>query len=109
MHLRYLVVLPWTLFLMGACGPNEPPPPATIPSETFVEVYVALRASVLLGESDEVDPEERDAILEYHGVTQEELRFFVEVHGEDVSFMRDVWDQIEERLSAWGQDIPSES
>lgn len=109
MPLRFRLVLPWTLFLIGACGPDGPPPPATIPSETFVDVYVDLRASVLVGDNDEIDPEERDAILEHHGVTAEDLRLFVEVHGEDVSFMRAVWDQVEERLSGWGQDIPSES
>ncbi|MEX2528013.1 MAG: hypothetical protein WEA09_10290 [Gemmatimonadota bacterium] len=108
MSVSRLLTLPWALLLMGACGSDEPPP-LTIPSETFVDVYVDLRASVLLGESDEVDPEERDAILEHHGVTPEDLRFFVEVHGEDVSFMTDVWDRVEERLSGWGQDVPSES
>jgi hypothetical protein len=40
----------------------------------------------------------RDSILAVYDVTGEELLEFVDTHGEDVEFMRDIWAEIEGRL-----------
>jgi hypothetical protein len=43
--------------------------------------------------------EDRERILSEQGVTQDELFTFIEVHGKEVEYMRDVWNEIEERLN----------
>jgi hypothetical protein len=68
--------------------------------ETFIATYVDLRAAVIRGESHELSDQERIRILSDHGITEAEFTDFVEVHGEDVAFMRGVWDEIEARLDA---------
>lgn len=86
-------VLPGALV---SCGPEAP---ATIERQTFVDVYVELRAAALDDTNALISPSVRDGILSNHGITAEDLVEFAEVHAGDPEFMRGVWDEIEERLN----------
>lgn len=68
--------------------------------EAFIATYVDLRAAAIRAEDHRLSDELRSEILARHGVTEEGLLAFAEVHGGDVTFMRDVWDEVEERLDA---------
>lgn len=103
--LRRLVRGSWWLVLssaalLQACGGGAAEPEtATIQKDTFVTAYVELRQAAV-----DLDPERIDsaraAILTLHGLTQQDMLTFAEVHGADVNFMRGVWDEVEGRLAA---------
>lgn len=93
----------WTLVVAGllACSSGSAAPEVeTVGREAFIEAYVALRTVGLRAPQQLLSEEDRERILSEHGVTQEELFTFIEVHGEEVEYMRDVWNEIEERLNA---------
>jgi len=71
----------------------------TIPSDSFVEAMVALRTSPVMGTSGFLPAGEPERILGEHGLTPEDLRRFVEVHGANVPMMTDLWTQIESRVA----------
>lgn len=83
-----------------ACGTGEveEPETETISREMFVETYVALRKAARASETGEISTEERERVLSEHGVTEEDLLSFVEVHGRRLGFMSEVWSEVEERL-----------
>jgi hypothetical protein len=84
--------------VLSACA--EPPPGGRpIDREVFIEAYVDLR--VAAHESDEfaVSPEVREAILARHGVSEERLLHFAEVHGPDSELMNEIWVEVERRLA----------
>jgi hypothetical protein len=70
-----------------------------IPTESFVEAMVALRTSPAMGTSGFLPAGEPERILSERGLTPEDIRRFVEVHGENVPMMTDVWSQIESRVA----------
>jgi len=80
--------------------PTVSPDAPRLDREDFIATYVELRAAVIRSESHELSDEERARILSDHGVTEQEFLDFVEIHGDDVAFMRGVWDEIEARLDA---------
>lgn len=92
--------------LVTACGTGEveEPETETIPRETFVETYVALRKAARASETGEISTEERERVLAEHGVTEEDLLSFVEVHGRRIGFMSEVWSEVEERLEV--REVP---
>ena len=65
--------------------------------EVFMEAYVDLRVAALSSGTTELGSI-RDSILAVYDVTGEELLEFVDTHGEDVEFMRDLWAEVEGRL-----------
>ncbi len=84
----------------GACGVNTPNEVVdTIDRETFIEVYVDLRSVALRKTSRKVNAVERDSVLAMHEVTEENLRLFLEVYHTEVEFMRDLWNDVEARIS----------
>jgi len=92
-------------------GPADAPATAAVDREAFVETYVDLRATAVRSENGTIDAAQRSEILARHGVTEAGLLAFAEVHGEDVDYMRAVWDQVESeldtmRLSDTGRDLP---
>lgn len=97
-HIRFPVslVLGWLVALPG-CGSG--PAASTMDRETFIDVYVELRVAALGHDDATVTPGERERILASHGVAAEDLVTFAEVHGRDPAFMRDVWNEIEDRLN----------
>jgi len=90
-----LLGLTMTVALFGCGGDDDAP---TIDREDFIATYVDLRAEALLNDSRQITDEERTEVLGEHGVTEDDLVAFADVHGRDVTFMRDVWDEVEERL-----------
>jgi len=85
-----------------SCGGETSTPSAQggLDRETFVATYVDLRAVAIRSDSFAITDAQRATILSRHGVTEETLLGFAEIHGEDVSFMRSVWDEVEARLDA---------
>ena len=45
-------------------------------------------------------PEARERILGTHAVTGEQLEAFAEVHGADLEYMKELWNEIELRLDS---------
>jgi hypothetical protein len=72
--------------------------PDTIDRQVFVDTYVELRTTALANLTGQIRPDERDSVLARHGVTEEDLLRFAEVHGRDVEFMAEVWAEVETRL-----------
>lgn len=98
-RLRRMVLLFAAALLPGvlaSCGSDVP---ATIDRQTFVDVFVDLRVAALDAPNARLPQESRERILAGHGVTAEEMLTFAEVHARDPGFMRDVWDEIEERMN----------
>ena len=67
--------------------------------EHFISAYVDLRIWVLRMRTTQMGDAVRDSLLAAHDVTEDELLNFVDTHGTDVEFMRDVWNDIETRIS----------
>lgn len=91
------------LFVAGtlaACGsgPAEAPTPSSVDRETFIATYVDLRTAAVKNDDGSIHPDQRARILEEHGVTGDELIAFVDANGENVPYMREVWDEVERRL-----------
>lgn len=81
---------------MAACGDGATEVAEnTIAAERFVAVYVDLRVAALSQEDGQIKPEHRDSILSHHGVSDDDLFAFAELHGGDAIFMRGVWDSVE--------------
>lgn len=79
----------------AACGSDGPD---TIDRQAFIDTYVDLRVAALTSETGTVSDADRTRILQEHGVTEDDLLTFADVHGRDAVFMRDVWDEVERRL-----------
>lgn len=80
-----------------ACGSGNDLP-ETITREVFIDTYVDLRMTALNSQDQRVDSAGREQILAEHGVTADDLTLFADVHGAELEFMRDVWNDIEVRL-----------
>jgi len=92
-HLAFLGLL-----VLFGCGGG--PQGDTIDREVFITTYVDLRIAALDTDSARVGESERDAILQQHGVTADDLTTFADVHGADLEYMRDVWAEVELRLDS---------
>ena len=66
--------------------------------DVFMGAYVDLRVAALSSGTTEIEGDARDSVLAAYGVTGEELTQFVDVYGENVEFMRDLWTEIEGQL-----------
>lgn len=95
-----------SLVALASCEPSEPED--LIDRETFVDAYVELRIAALDTDSQRVAASDRDAILDRIGITDDDLLRFVEFHGGDLEFMRDVWNDVELRLDRPPQPTPAE-
>ena len=71
-----------------------------IDREAFIQTYVDLRVAALKTEAQRLSDEERAEVLTRTGVTADDLVRFAEVHGRDLDFMRDVWNDVELRMDA---------
>jgi hypothetical protein len=91
------------LVLPSGCERGEPVGPA-IPTETFIDVMVALRLAAVDGASSEEFAERREEILRDAGVTDSALVAFVRVWGDDPQRMAAIWDSVASRLRAAGAD-----
>lgn len=85
---------------LPACGNGaEPAPAETIDRETFVATYVDLRAAALAAPGGGLAPADRERILAQHGVSEQDLLEFADARGGDVAYMRDLWLEVEARLT----------
>jgi hypothetical protein len=96
------------LLALPACDPGFPSSEGNAPidRETFVEVYVDLRAEAVRWDGGRLPENERDRILQEHGVTADDLRAFVQVHGRNVPYMTEVWTEVDERMADLVVDDP---
>lgn len=81
---------------LASCGDE---PTAAIDRDTFVTVWVDLRTAAMAAPGGVVAPADRERILESHGVSEDDLLEFAEVHGGDVPFMVEVWAEVDARMS----------
>lgn len=88
-------VLSSAILTVPACTPETVD---TVDRETFIRVYLELRAAALDAEDATLVQADRDRILEKYGITAEDMVAFADAHGSDVAFMRDLWNEIETRL-----------
>ena len=85
--------------LLAAAACEEDGGPETISREVFVETYIALRVAELTERRDDgISAGARERVLAEKGVTEEDLLTFAEVHGPDVNFMEQLWEDVEKRL-----------
>ena len=83
-----------------ACGGSQSNLPAgdLIEPEDFIATYVDLRAAALITEDGQVTEIGRSEVLGHHGISEEDLISFAEAYGEDLTFMQEIWNEIELRL-----------
>ena len=95
-HRFRIIVSTIVVMLCSSCsGGTTDPPEDTAEREAFIGAYLDLRATLLSGPSTDLDNEARDSILSAYGVTDQDLVDFIDMHGEDVEFMRDLWTEVE--------------
>ena len=87
-----------------ACGGSQSNLPAgdLIEPEDFIATYVDLRAAALITEDGQVTEVGRSEVLDHHGISEEDLISFAETYGEDLTFMQEIWNEIELRLENTG-------
>ena len=98
--MRYGLAL-FSVLFAAACGGEDAAAvdlAAAIDRDVFVQTYVELRLEALDNSATVITKAELDQILNERAVSEEELRHFVEVHGADVEYMRDLWKEIEDQI-----------
>jgi hypothetical protein len=70
-----------------------------IARDRFISTMVELRVAAQRSPTGLATEAERDRILTEQGVTADELRQFVEVHGGNVPMMAEVWIEVERRIA----------
>lgn len=60
-----------------------------------MDAYVALRIAALQDPRQRLEPGEKTRILAQRNLSEEDLLTFAEVHGTDVPFMRDIWQEVD--------------
>ena len=99
--MKKLSVLTVALLLAACGGESSGPDPAAadaIDRELFVETMVELRMEALDNTPMVITEQEKAEILGERGLTEEDLRVFVETHGKRLEYMRDLWADIEARV-----------
>ncbi len=72
---------------------------AELDRDTFVATYTELRLAAMEWESARLPEAERNRILSERGVTEDDLREFVRVHGRNVPFMNEIWNEVADEVS----------
>jgi hypothetical protein len=102
--MRHIFAALCFLVLLAGCG--GPDRGTAIETERFVSAVVELRRAAAQTWGDTAAFAARKTeILRTQGVTEEDLRQYVEVHGENVQYMADVWNSINTELSDRGLDL----
>jgi hypothetical protein len=86
--------------LLAVCGGGVDVPADVIDREAFVATYVDLRRAAIASAEFQLTDEQRADILARHGVDDESLVRFANVHGRDLDYMNEVWTEIDARLTA---------
>ena len=88
------------LTLCWSCSSGATDVPEDTPGRApFIGAYVDLRIAAMSAETTDFGDEVRDSLLAVHDVTEQDLIDFVDLHGENVEFMRDLWTEIETILT----------
>ena len=82
----------------GCAGPGRPED--LIDSERFIATYVDLRAAAMRDYEGQLPDTSRDRILDENGVDGDQLEDFVLYHGEDLEFMKAIWNEVELHLDS---------
>ena len=99
-HRPRLIVPIFAMTLCWSCSDGTTDVPAdTAGREAFIEAYLGLRITALTLRSTVFEGRIRDSVMTVHAVTEQDLRDFIDTHGEDVEFMRDLWIEVEARLT----------
>ncbi len=99
-HRPRLIVPIVAMTLCWSCsGGATDAPVETAGREAFIGAYLDLRIVALSLGSTVFGDQVRDSVLTLHGVTEQDLRDFIDTYGEDVEFMRDLWIEVEARLT----------
>ncbi len=96
-HVRRRLLLLVVATLLAACGRDRAD---LIDRETFVAVYVDLRVAGLRAPDGMLPDTTRARILEAHGVDEQDLRAFADAHGANLTYVRDLWNEIEAKLDS---------
>lgn len=107
-RVRAATLLPFVLvplLLAAACdggfsSPDEGEAP--IDEETFIQTYADLRLTAR--ELGGLPEEDRERILDEHGVSVEDLRAFIDVHATNVPYMQGVWNEVDRRIAESAQE-----
>jgi hypothetical protein len=94
MMIRRARLLLAATLILAACGRDEQPA-GVIPEAKFVAANVAVRSL-----PDGATPEERTAVLRKHGVTDRQLKGWVNGHARDPETLARAWEQIAFRLDS---------
>ncbi len=95
-----IVVSAALLVVAAVCGGDgtELDESAAISRELFVATYVDLRVAAVTNPEGSIDGASKASILAQHGVTEDDLLEFVDVHGVRVRYIRDVWNEVDQAL-----------
>ena len=86
--------------LSWSCGGGATDVPEdAVAREQFIGAYLDLRIAALSSGATTLVDEIRDSVLAINDVTEQDLLDFVDSHGEDVEFMRNLWTEVESRLT----------
>jgi hypothetical protein len=99
-HAALVLVL---LAAFPACRGSDPGQPvSTLTTDEFIAVVVEIREAERKAElSDSAQAlfeEQKREILDRHGTSEDELRRFLADRGEDIDFLRELWDTLNHRL-----------
>ena len=101
------------LLLVASCGgetSSREAPDGVIERDLFVQTYVEIRMTALYNGSRTITPAQKEEVLAERGVSEDDLRLFIETHGPDLAYMRDLWADIEaEILSLLSPDAEADS
>lgn len=78
-------------------GCDEPEPHAGIDRDTFVRVYLDLRAATVAGT---LDAAARDSILAAHDVGEEDMQAFIEGRAADPDALAQTWRDVMDSIAA---------
>ena len=105
-----IIVFMVSTTLCWSCGSGATDVPEdTAGRDAFIGAYLDLRTAALESGTADFGDEARDSILAVHDVTGQDLLDFIDIHGEDVEFMNDLWAELEVRMSErMEQNTPDE-
>jgi hypothetical protein len=87
------------LVAIAACGRTDGGASGdVIDREAFIATYVDLRVAAQHAPDLHVSDEQRAEILARHGVDEAGLLEFADVHGRDIAYMSEVWNEINTRI-----------
>jgi len=85
--------------LLVACGGEPAMPTSSIDREQFISVYVELGLAQDRSADAGAFQTQKQAVLSRHGVSEAQLKEFVDVHGQRLDFMAEVWDSVRQRMT----------